>query len=212
MKRIHPSACFLCILMLQACYKDPVANFDYSYVDNLAPADVEFQNLSAEADKYAWDFGDGENSNVKDPVHIFYNWNSPRVTLTAIGRGGENMITKTVEMTSYYVRNSSDYSLFDIYTYYWDGSEILDGFDLGDIGSGYDTETVITTHDEIWVAFKSSDGTLWMVDNSFLLPEKTAYYLPITNETTITEVTSQIRTVLEEKASRLEKIGAMRVN
>ena len=58
-------------LILYGCYPEPVANFNYSYTDNVAPADVTFTNLSTDAEEYSWDFGDGNTSSSTSPTHTF---------------------------------------------------------------------------------------------------------------------------------------------
>ncbi|MCU4176936.1 PKD domain-containing protein [Carboxylicivirga sp. N1Y90] len=47
-----------------------VAPFDN---EGCGPFEVEFENLSVNADSYIWDFGDGYVSNQVEPVHIFNN-------------------------------------------------------------------------------------------------------------------------------------------
>ena len=46
---------------------DPVANFEYSTIDNT----VSFQNHSSAADAYFWDFGDGTTSIDFQPTHSY---------------------------------------------------------------------------------------------------------------------------------------------
>ncbi len=106
MKLLYLFVFLTAVALLQSCAKDPVANFEYSYVDHLAPADVTFTNLSTEADKYQWNFGDGSTSTEENPDHTFYNWLNPNVSLLAKGRGGEARISKTIGITSYYLKNS----------------------------------------------------------------------------------------------------------
>jgi len=196
MKRLPILILFLAVLMLQSCYKDPIANFEYSYVDQKAPATVVFENTSTEADRFSWDFGDGATSSDKSPSHVFYNWDNPLVTLNATGRGGESSIDKTLGIRSYYVKNSTNYALYSVAAFGWDeaNSAIIDRFELGNVSSGYDTESVITNNDEIYVSFEFADGTLYLVSSSYLLPDLSAYYINITGETIIEEVTGQLRT------------------
>jgi len=196
MKPLHLFACISLLALLKGCYKDPVANFEYSYVDNLAPADVSFTNLSSEADKFQWDFGDGSGSSEKNPDHAYYNWINPTVSLIARGRGGENMMTKTIGLTSYFVKNSSSYSLYKVMPFFWDGENVVDDFDLGNLSPGYDSDVVITTHTIIDVAFEFSDGTLYMVEYSYTLNEHAASYLNITDETSIISVPASKKSTL----------------
>jgi PKD repeat protein len=191
MKSLHLLLFAVLALLLQGCYEEPVANFDYSYVDNLAPADVSFTNLSSEADKFQWDFGDGEGSSEKNPSHSFYNMDHPIVTLLAKGRGGENMVSKSIAITSYFVKNSSSSTYYDIITYYWDGENVVDDFNLGNLYPGYDSDVVATTHSVIDVALELSDGTFYLVKYSYTLNEDEMSYLNITDETEFVEVNSK---------------------
>ncbi len=62
------------------------SDWDYaSYSDSLwAPARVEFQNFSKHATSFLWEFGDGDTSTVKSPVHIFENAGTYNCLLNAI--------------------------------------------------------------------------------------------------------------------------------
>ena len=197
MKPLHLFSFLIIAVLLQSCYKDPVANFEYTYVDNLAPADVSFTNLSSDADKFHWDFGDGSVSSDENPEHAFYNWVNPGVTLVAKGRGGENTIVKTIGLTSYYVKNSSSYWLSKIGTFFWDGENIVDDFDLGSLNPGYDSDVVITTHTVIDVSFELS-GVMYIVEYSYTLNENAASYLNITDETTILELGAKKKSSLTQ--------------
>ena len=98
------------------------------------------------------------------------------------------MISKTIGLTSYYVKNSSDWPLYSVMPFFWDGENIVDDFDLGDLSAGYDSDVVITTHTVIDVALELSDGTLYFVEYSYTLNENAASYLNITNETSLIPV------------------------
>jgi PKD repeat protein len=196
MKPLHLLIFISALALMQGCYDEPVANFEYSYVDNMAPADVTFTNQSTEADKFQWDFGDGSSSSEENPEHAFYNWVNPSVTLVAKGRGGEDRITKTIGLTSYYVKNSSTVTLYNTWTFFWDGQNIVDDFDLGSLSPGYNSDVVITKHTVIDVAFELSDGIMYLVEYSYTLNENVASYLNITDETTIVEVTGKKKSTL----------------
>ncbi len=49
------------------------------------PVSVPFQNLSLNANKYKWDFGDGNGSTVSNPVHNYQNQGTFSVSLEAEG-------------------------------------------------------------------------------------------------------------------------------
>lgn len=67
-------------------YPIPVALFNTnpsSNIDLIAPASIFFNNLSQDADFYAWDFGDGQNSTEQNILHTFGNEGVYSATLIA---------------------------------------------------------------------------------------------------------------------------------
>ena len=50
---------------------EPHALFRFSPPVGVAPLRVEFSNASRNAEAFRWDFGDGEGSEARDPVHIY---------------------------------------------------------------------------------------------------------------------------------------------
>ncbi|MCX6630463.1 MAG: PKD domain-containing protein, partial [Candidatus Solibacter sp.] len=55
---------------------------------------VTFTNLSDGATNYTWTFGDGKSSTVEHPANTYTKAGSYTVTLTAIGAGGTNSLTR----------------------------------------------------------------------------------------------------------------------
>ncbi len=49
----------------------PAANFTYSQSTVCLPVTATFQDLSVDAAKWYWDFGDGATDTVQNPVHVF---------------------------------------------------------------------------------------------------------------------------------------------
>lgn len=72
----------------------PKARFTY-VADGLT---VTFSNVSKDADTYAWEFGDGQVSDQKDPVHTYAAAGTYTVKLTAKNAGGENSMTENIEL------------------------------------------------------------------------------------------------------------------
>jgi YVTN family beta-propeller protein len=64
----------------------PVANFITNVSEGYAPLDVQFTDLSQNANSWAWDFGDGATSIVRNPTHIYSVAGSYTVNLT-VGNG-----------------------------------------------------------------------------------------------------------------------------
>ncbi len=66
---------------------DPIASFQYEVSeDNFL--EITFINYSQNATSFAWEFGDGETSTEKDPVHTFPETGSYTVKLTATNEDG----------------------------------------------------------------------------------------------------------------------------
>ena len=68
----------------------------FSWQPGAASGEIAFTNNSLNADTYLWDFGDGDQSDLADPVHIYVQNGSYPVTLTAANACGERVITDTV--------------------------------------------------------------------------------------------------------------------
>ena len=71
------------------------AGFTGSPANGLAPLVVSFINLSSGATNYSWDFGDGNSSASVNPSNTYSNAGSYTVSLTAVGAGGTNSLTRT---------------------------------------------------------------------------------------------------------------------
>ncbi|TXG38610.1 PKD domain-containing protein [Seonamhaeicola maritimus] len=79
---------------------------DFAYIPNaLNFRMIEFNNLSTESIKYAWDFGGGDTSNEKDPTYTFAAGEGTYpVTLTAIdGNEASTTVTLDVEVVDKFV-------------------------------------------------------------------------------------------------------------
>ncbi len=79
-------------------YSVPLANFTFTGDNNPAPCQVTFTNYSTNATSYSWNFGDGTISSAQNPQHIFTSGGNYLVQLTAMGPGGTNSITKSVNI------------------------------------------------------------------------------------------------------------------
>jgi PKD repeat protein len=61
----------------------PVAGFSYGALDPAQPLTIQFSDTSTgDYDTYAWDFGDGVQSNEPNPSHTYATGGTPTVTLT----------------------------------------------------------------------------------------------------------------------------------
>jgi PKD repeat protein len=75
-------------------YYPPSADFSGQPVQGNAPLAVSFSDKSTNAPlNWAWNFGDGQSSNEKNPVHTYQNSGTYSITLTAgNGYGGNSVI------------------------------------------------------------------------------------------------------------------------
>lgn len=67
---------------------EPVAGIDADTMEGCIPLTVAFNNTSLYADSYFWDFGDGDISLEKNPVHTFTDNKDYTVKLRATGLSG----------------------------------------------------------------------------------------------------------------------------
>ncbi len=73
----------------------PLADFTGAPTNGFAPLTVQFTNSSVNATGFAWDFGNGQTSTNAYPLNTYSNAGIYSVTLTAIGAGGTNVLTRT---------------------------------------------------------------------------------------------------------------------
>ena len=86
-------------LVWVGCNKDDdddqvVAAFTFVTGDN--SGEVIFTNQSKNADVYTWDFGDGTNSTMINPVHFYEENGTCIVVLQAQGSAGNSSVQDTV--------------------------------------------------------------------------------------------------------------------
>lgn len=75
---------------------EPIASFEYEIDDN-DPLKVSFTSTTTNAKGLSWDFGDGsDKSTEENPVHTYADGGTYEVTLTAIGDGGNTVVSETI--------------------------------------------------------------------------------------------------------------------
>jgi len=87
-------------MMLSTCKKDetrPVFPLSAEIFHSVAGKQVAFTALTHSAVSWSWDFGDGETSTEKNPVHVYEEGGYYVATLTAIDEAG-NSVTKDVKL------------------------------------------------------------------------------------------------------------------
>jgi hypothetical protein len=86
----------------------PNASFSYLPDENYLFVAIEFYPVENNADSYTWNFGDGNVSTAKNPVHAFGSVNDFEVTLTVENQGCESsssVIVSVAEQRVIYVPN-----------------------------------------------------------------------------------------------------------
>jgi PKD repeat protein len=78
----------------------PVLSFVGGPTTGTAPLRVTFMNLTTGATNFSWAFGDGTVSADANPVNTYSNGGKYSVTLTAVGAGGTNSLTRTNYITA----------------------------------------------------------------------------------------------------------------
>jgi PKD repeat protein len=77
-------------------YYPPIADFSCDHIQGYAPLTVSFTDQSTNIPTdWAWNFGDGMSSNIKNPIHIYTAPGRYTVSLTAGNGYGGNSITKS---------------------------------------------------------------------------------------------------------------------
>lgn len=79
-------------LFVSDIFTDPTAMFEANKLLTYTSKPIQFTSTSFKATSWSWDFGDGNNSNVENPVHSYTSSGKFNVTLTI--NGGASTITK----------------------------------------------------------------------------------------------------------------------
>jgi len=84
---------FVFSLLLLSCEDNEsgldFVGFEARFVSDINNRTVTFNNLSNEAVSFLWDFGDGTNSTLKNPVKTYENDGTYNVSLTATNANGD---------------------------------------------------------------------------------------------------------------------------
>jgi len=175
------------ISLITSCVKEPSADFSFSSSTDVGET-IQFTNLSSNSDTYSWDFGDGSNSTNESPSHKYEKPETYIVTLSVKGKGGSDVISKSIKITgiTYSFKNNTSYTLYDFCSYYWTGSEVEDLIEHGTLSIGEETDIIITNRTQIDFGFRfSSSGDLYISTNSFNLTINKHNDLIITDNTNI---------------------------
>ena len=79
----------------------PSASFTTDSSSGNVPLTVKFTyTTTGNVTSWSWDFGDGENSTERNPVHTYVTKGTYTVTLAAIGPGGTNTASKVINVAA----------------------------------------------------------------------------------------------------------------
>jgi hypothetical protein len=80
--------------------KEPVSELTakLNFFFSIADKQVAFTAMINYGDSFQWDFGDGQTSNEKNPVHVYAVGGIYAVKLSVTGKGGAKEITKEVSL------------------------------------------------------------------------------------------------------------------
>lgn len=99
------STFLLLTLMIFSCSEETKVNLPTSAVIHFSVDDkqVAFTALTHNADTYLWDFGDGETSTEKNPVHVYADGGYYTATLTVTGGTGnaDDTASLAIALTPY---------------------------------------------------------------------------------------------------------------
>ncbi len=84
---------YLLILAVMTSCGKPIADFTYITEQSIAPATIQFDNLSKDAKSYLWDFGDGNTSTETAPSHVYRSSGNYTVQLKAT-KGANSVIAE----------------------------------------------------------------------------------------------------------------------
>ena len=146
---------FYLFLILTSCKKQTIAEFDITGSTNVGEQ-VILLNQSMNATKFSWDFGDGSTSDQNSPTHIYKKPGAYTISLTASGNGRADVNSKQIKIhgTTFSIKNQSSVTLYSFVTFYWDGNDILDYKEYGSLSVGAESETTITTRNQVMYAFE----------------------------------------------------------
>lgn len=181
---------FLCIFLLIACKKEPSANFSYQGTLIVGQV-IQFQNLSANADSYSWDFGDGTISTMISPQYTYSKPGRYTVTLTVEGNGKSATINKSLVIggTTYSFKNETGIILYGFCSFFYNGGHYDNFVEHGILNTGATTSIVIANSNEISFACKlQADGGYFISADQYYLTIGSHNDLVVNEDTQVYQV------------------------
>ncbi|MBN2610116.1 MAG: T9SS type A sorting domain-containing protein [Bacteroidales bacterium] len=96
----------------------PIADFSYIASQTCDSTTVNFADNSIDGDTYLWDFGDGTNSTLTNPGHVYYTPNTYQVSLTVTDTllGIDSTLVIPIVINSLHTADSIVETVCDSYT------------------------------------------------------------------------------------------------
>jgi PKD repeat protein len=141
-----------------------IANFTADVTSGPAPLSVQFTDLSENATAWFWDFGDGQTSTVRSPIHKYNSPGTYTVSLNVSNADGYNISTKSNLITV----NSTTPLVTNGLVVYYDSS--LSGNSLADLSgnnnAGYATSVTSGTNQLTGADYVNLNGVNSKIDVS----------------------------------------------
>ena len=165
-------------MFFYACEKDAIADFSISG-EHIIGTPMKFKNASQNCNSYYWSFGDGYNSDLENPVHVYTKPGVYQVRLTASGENGKSTAIKEVHITgtTYAFYNVSSVILNDFITHHHDeAGEIIASLKHGTLSPGDTTQLRIVDISEVSFQCRIGSFLISSVDKYAVVANKVNYF------------------------------------
>jgi peptidyl-prolyl cis-trans isomerase B (cyclophilin B) len=100
MNKLKSHLFLLAVIVVFASCGKPLADFSFSEEKWVAPASINFENKSKNAEMYEWDFGDGNTSTEMSPAHTYRASGNYSVKLKATKGNKSTVAEKRIMITA----------------------------------------------------------------------------------------------------------------
>lgn len=171
---------------------------------------INFTNTSQQSTTVKWDFGDNTTSTDQNPVHSYQNAGTYNVALTENGATFNKSIVVHPGTASYQVQNSTTAS-FDMVSYYYDGTNVVDLIDHGIMSPNQKSDTVYTSHDRIGLGGELNSKT-FLVSTPYTIQKYSNNILTISGSTLIITGSESTNKASGIKALQLNHTSGTAIN
>jgi len=161
----------------------PIVDFSFENNQN-APVEITFYNYSQFADKFFWDFGDGNYSTFENPTNYYRLPGEYIVKLRATNSEGSAQKKETISLKgiTYQVFNKCTFWLYNVIGFYLEGGDIYDLVSFGNIAPGYLSPYVYTTRNNTYIGFQATNDKYFIISEPFILRKNQNNILEIREE------------------------------